>query len=115
MVLVDRGMGCPRFWRCEATRREEHPMPTVDFITALFCRVDDRRQDVPKHPQAHLYPSEVVPLAVLVALTGVGERAFSRWLVRDDRPLFPRLPARTRLVRLFPPHQDWTDRFLAEP
>jgi hypothetical protein len=29
-------------------------MTTVDFITALFCRVDDRMQDVPKHPQAHL-------------------------------------------------------------
>src|SRR5919204_502817 len=109
MVLVDRGMGCPRFWRCEATRREEHPMTTVDFITALFCRIDDKMQAVPKHPQAHLYPSEVVTLARLFALKGVGPRAFYRWLVRDYRPLFPRLPDRTRLVRLFATHQDWAD------
>ena len=41
-------------------------MTTVDFITALFCRVDDRMPDVPQHPQAHLYPSEVVTIALLV-------------------------------------------------
>src|ERR687884_17160 len=115
MVLVDRGMGCPQFWRCEATRREEHPMTTVDFITGLFCRVDDRMQGVPKHPQANLYPSEVVTLALLFALKGVGDRAFYRWLVRDYRPLFPRVPERTRLFRLFATHQAWTDYFLAKP
>lgn len=31
-------------------------MTTVDFITELFCRVDHAMQDVPKHPQAALYP-----------------------------------------------------------
>jgi hypothetical protein len=90
-------------------------MTTVDFITGLFCRVDDRMQDVPKHPQAHLYPSEVVTLAVLFALKGVGDRAFYRWLVRDYRPLFPRVPERTRLFRLFATHQDWAAAFLADP
>ena len=90
-------------------------MTTVDFITALFCRVDDRLQDVPKHPQAHLYPSEVVTLALLFALKGVGDRAFYRWLVRAYRPLFPRVPERTRLFRLFATHQDWTAYFLAKP
>jgi hypothetical protein len=90
-------------------------MPTVDFITALFCRVDDVLRGVPKHPQARLYPSEVVTLALLFALKGVGPRAFYRWLVRDYRPLFPRLPERTRLFRLFARHQDWADLFLAEP
>src|SRR6059058_3682125 len=90
-------------------------MPTVDFITALFCRVDDRMQDVPKHPQAHLYPSEVVTLAMLFALKGVGDRAFYRCLVRDYRPLFPGVPERTRLFRLFVTHQDWADAFLADP
>ena len=90
-------------------------MTTVDFITALFCRVDDRMQDVPKHPQANLYPSEVVTLALLFALKGVGDRAFYRWVVRDYRALFPRVPERTRLFRLFATHQDWTDYFLAEP
>lgn len=90
-------------------------MTTVDFIIALFCRVDEEMRSVPKHPQAHLYPSEVVTLALLFALKGVGPRAFYRWLVRDSRPLFPRLPDRTRLFRLFATHQDWTDYFLAAP
>lgn len=90
-------------------------MTTVDFITALFCRVDDALRDVPTHPQAHLYPSEVVTVALLFALKGGGERAFYRWLTRDYRPLFPRLPERTRLFRLFATHQAWADRFLAEP
>jgi hypothetical protein len=58
-------------------------MPTVDFITALFCRVDDVLRGVRKHPQARLDPSEVVTLALLFALKGVGPRAFYRWLVRD--------------------------------
>ena len=34
---------------------------------------------------------------------------------RDYRPLFPRLPERTRLFRLFKTHQDWTRAFLAAP
>ena len=40
---------------------------------------------------------------------------FYRWLTRDYRPLFPRLPERTRLFRLFMTHQDWTQGFLAAP
>ncbi|HZS89598.1 MAG TPA: transposase [Chloroflexota bacterium] len=90
-------------------------MTTVDFITELFCRIDEAMREVPKHPQAHLYPSEVVTLALLFALKGGGERAFYRWLARDYRPLFPRVPERTRLFRLFATHQDWTQRFLAQP
>src|SRR5712691_3245532 len=46
---------------------------------------------------------------------GVGNRAFYRWLTRDYRPLFPRLPERTRLFRLLTTHQDWTRAFLAAP
>jgi hypothetical protein len=72
-------------------------------------------RDVPKHAQAALYPSELVTLALLFVLKGVGTRAFYRWLVRDYRPLFPRLPERTRLFRLFVAHLDWTDRFLTDP
>jgi hypothetical protein len=70
---------------------------------------------LPKHPQAILYPSELVTLAVLYALKGVGERAFYRWLLRDLAPLFPTLPERTRLFRLFVAHQEWIDLFLAAP
>ncbi len=90
-------------------------MTTVDFIIDLFCRVDEQMIAVPKHPQAKLYPSEVVTLAVLFALKGVGPRAFYRWLTRDYRPLFPHLPHRTRLFRLFATHRAWADYFLAQP
>jgi hypothetical protein len=88
-------------------------MTTEDFIIDLFCRVDDQMLDVKKHSQASLYPSEVVTLALLFALKGVGSRPFYRWLKRDYRHLFPRLPHRTRLFRLFNSHRLWTDRFLA--
>jgi hypothetical protein len=70
---------------------------------------------VSKHSQAKLYPSEVVTLAILFALKGVGPRAFYRWLTRDYRSLFPHWPERSRLFRLFASHQDWTEFFLAEP
>ena len=90
-------------------------MSTVDFITDLFCRVDEQMLDVPKHPQAKLHPSEIVTLALLFALKGVGPRVLYRWLVRDYRPLFPHLPHRTRLFRLFATHHAWADHFLAAP
>jgi hypothetical protein len=90
-------------------------MTTEDFITELFYRVDEAMHGVVKHSQASLYPSEVVTLGILFALKGVGNRAFYRWLCRDGRGLFPHLPERTRLFRLFAAHQDWTKRFLAEP
>jgi len=87
-------------------------MSTEEFIIALFDRVDDEMGTVAKHPQAALYPSELVTLALLFALKGVGERPFYRWLVRDWLPLFPRLPERTRL---FTTHHAWVDYFLAAP
>ena len=108
---------------------------TEDFVTELFCRVDDAMAGVPKHPQASLWPGEVVTLGLLFALKGVGERAFHRWARRDlarlfprlpertrlfprlpERTrLFPRLPERTRLFRLFAARRGWADRFLAGP
>ena len=90
-------------------------MTTVDFITELFCLVDDQIGDAPKHSQAKLYPSEVVTLALLYALTGKGQRAYWRWLSRDYQPLFPQLPERTRLFRLFNSHWYWIGEFLAPP
>ena len=90
-------------------------MMTVEFITALFSEVDEQMGAIPKHPKAHLWPSEVGTLGLLHALKGVGNRAFSRWLTRDYRALFPQLPERTRLLRLFTTHQDWTQAFLAAP
>ena len=88
-------------------------MTTEDFIIDLFCRVDDQMPDAQKHSQASLYPSEVVTIAILFALKGVGNRAFYRWLERDYRTLFPHLPSRTRLFRLFNTHRHWTKRFMA--
>jgi len=55
-------------------------MTTPDFIIALFYAVDQEMLDVPKHPEAKLYPSEVVTLALLYAVKGGGMRAFYRWL-----------------------------------
>ena len=51
-------------------------------------------------PEAELYPSEVVTLALLHAIKGGGTRAFYRWLTRDYLALFPQVPERTRLARL---------------
>ncbi len=90
-------------------------LPTADFIMALFCRVDAILKDVSRHPHAQLYPSEVVTLGLLFALKGSGNRAFYRWLQRDYLALFPQLPERTRLFRLFKKHQALLDRFLAAP
>jgi len=90
-------------------------MTTVDFIIELFCRVDDQLGAINKHSQAHLYPSEVVTLALLFALKGRGQRAFWRWLNRDYRDLFPHLPDRSRLFRLFNSHRQWVELFMAEP
>ena len=54
-------------------------------------------------------------LALLFVIKGVGNRAFYRWLERDFKHLFPQLPERTRLFRLFVTHRDWAQRFLADP
>src|SRR6202795_4393737 len=93
---------------------EEH-MTTTEFITALFYEVDEQMRAIPKHPDARLWPSEVGTLGLLHALKGVGNRAFYRWLTRDYCALFPQLPERTRLFRLFMTHQTWTQAFLAAP
>src|SRR5215813_7842689 len=85
----------------------EEPMITIEFITALFYEVDEQLGAIPKLPKAHLWPSEVVTLGLLHALKGRGNRAFYRWLTRDYRPLFPRLPERTRLFRLFTAVFSW--------
>jgi hypothetical protein len=44
-----------------------------------------------------------------------GHGPFSRWLTRDYLVLFPQVPERTRLARLFKTHTAWTARFLAAP
>jgi hypothetical protein len=88
---------------------------TSECITALFSEVDEQMGAIPTHPEAHLWPSEVVTLGLWHARTGVGNRPCSRWLTRDSRALFPHRPERTRLLRLFTTHHDWTQVFLAAP
>ena len=53
-------------------------MTAVDFITLLFCRVDDELGHLPQHGQGQLHPSEIVTLGLLYALKGRGQRAFYR-------------------------------------
>ena len=43
----------------------EERMTPIDFITALFCQVDEQMHDLPKHSHARLWPSEVVTLGLL--------------------------------------------------
>ena len=90
-------------------------MTTEDIIIHIFCFVDDQMPDIKKHPQAKLYPSELVTIGVLFALKGGHFRAFCRWLKRDYEQLFGGLPHRTRLLRLLKTHQDWCDALLEEP
>ena len=85
------------------------------LITTLFSEVDEQMGAIPTHPEAHLWPSEVVTLGLLHALIGVGNWACYRRLTRDSRALFLRLPARTQLLRLYTTHADWTQVFFAAP
>lgn len=90
-------------------------MSTDDFIIALFVHVDAVFGHLPQHRQAKLHPSEIVTLALLFALKGVGPRAFYRWLRHNYRAWFPGLPERTRLFRLFATHDYLAEEFLAQP
>ncbi len=90
-------------------------MTTEDIIYHIFCFVDDQMGDVPKHPQAKLYPSELVTIGILFALKGRGWRAFYRWLKRDWDRFFGGLPDESRLRRALEVHQAWCDALLSEP
>ncbi len=92
-------------------------MSTSDIILRIFCLVDDSLPNIPKHPQAKLYPSELVTIGILFALKGGFFRAFYRSLKRDYGDWFGdgTLPERSRLQRLLKTHQDWCDSSLADP
>jgi hypothetical protein len=87
-------------------------MTREEFIIQLFCWVDDAMGDV---PQAKVYPSEVVTIGLLFARQGGYLRSFYRWLQQEFAPLFAGLPERPRLQRALCVHQDWCQRFLANP
>jgi Transposase DDE domain len=90
-------------------------MIASDFTVELFCRIDDAMPDLQKHPLSALHPSEVITIGLLHALRGEGNRAFYRWLEREMKSLFPRLPERTRLFRLLTQYAPATQHFLAQP
>jgi hypothetical protein len=86
-----------------------------NFIIELFCRVDDMLPKTQEHIQAKLSRSELVTLGLLMALKGVSQRAFYRWIRQNWIDLFPDLPERTRLFRRLKTHRRLTEKFLAEP
>lgn len=90
-------------------------MAIIDFITDLFCRIDDKMRNVPNHSQASISPSELVTLGMLFAIKGVGQRAFYRWLENNYMDLFPYLPERTRFFRRMKNNWKWAQMFLAQP
>lgn len=77
--------------------------------------MDEQLPPLSKHPQAKLYPSELVTVGILFALKGGHFRAFYRWLKRDYDALFAGLPERSRLLRLLKTHQTWDELLLAQP
>lgn len=90
-------------------------MTQEQFITELFCRVDDMLPNMQEHFQAKLSKSELVTLGLLFALKGVSQRAFYRWLENNWLELFPDLPERTRFFRRLKTHRQLTEKFLAQP
>ena len=92
-------------------------MTTDDIILHIFYLVATSLPKIPRHPQARLYPSELVTIGILFALKGGHFRAFYRWLQRDYGSWFGNgtLPERTRLQRLLKTHQDWCEGLLSDP
>ncbi len=90
-------------------------MTTEDIIISIFIEIDDSIPEIKKHPQAKLYPSELLTIGVLMALKGTSFRAFYRWLKRDYDQLFAGLPERSRLQRLLKNQQDLVNHLLSKP
>ena len=90
-------------------------MNITDFITELFCRIDDALPDAPRHSRAILSISELVTIGVLQAMKPVSQRAFYPWLRDNYGHRFPQLPERTRLGRRLRTHHCWTGYFLTQP
>jgi hypothetical protein len=92
-------------------------MTTDDIILHIFYLVATSLPEIRRHPQAKLYPSELVTIGILFSLKGGYFRAFYRWLKRDYGDWFGdgTLPERTRLERLLKTHQDWCSLLLADP
>jgi hypothetical protein len=83
-----------------------------DTIIMFYCAISDElgSEDY-KHPQAHLYLSEIILCGVLQSVKGVGFVRFYKWL--KARNLFD-LPQRSRLEKLLKTHSKECKRFFAE-
>ncbi len=90
------------------------PLPARDFTVELFCRVDDALPEEKKPALAQLHPSEVVTLGLLYALRGQGYRPFYRWVQKELKALFPRLPEQSRLFRLLRQYHGLCEHFMAD-
>ena len=87
---------------CATHTPQEEPdtVNITDFITELFCKVDDAIADAPRHSQAILSVSEVVTIGILYAVKGVSQRACYPWLKDNYGCRFPQLPERPPLPPL---------------
>lgn len=90
-------------------------MAMADLVTALLCRVDDARTDVPDQSPQALSPGARVTIGLRHALKGVRSRYCSHGRRTHDRDLCPQLPRRTRLLRRLRTRRAWTERFRAAP
>ena len=90
-------------------------MNITDFITELYCNIDDVLPPMVPHSQARLSVSELITIGVLHAIKNVKQRPFCHWLKDNYGHLFPKLPERTRLFRRLETQSCWTGYFLASP
>ena len=90
-------------------------MNIADFITELYCRIDDALPRMAPHPQARLSLSELVTIGVLHPIKNVKQRPFYHWLKDNYGHLFSELPECTRLFRRLETQSCWTSYFLAQP
>src|SRR5258708_1105980 len=80
----------------------------------MFCVVDDEMKDVPKHTQAPLYPTELLPIAFLLAPKRGSFAPFIAGSSAINEHLFAGQPDRTPLLRFLATHQTWTRHLLAQ-
>ncbi|OGY54196.1 MAG: hypothetical protein A2912_00415 [Candidatus Buchananbacteria bacterium RIFCSPLOWO2_01_FULL_40_23b] len=82
-----------------------------DIILHLFCEIaDGLRNTDRKHVQGKLYLSEIVLCGALFVLHGTSFRRFHVWLMKQS--LFPKLPERSRLLRLMNHYDYLCEEFL---
>ena len=89
-------------------------MTTVELITALFYEVDEQLRVIPKHPEAHLWPSEVVTLAAPRPQRR-GQPCLLSLIVARLSAIVSSAPRAHPALSSFKTHQDWTRAFLGRP